>query len=470
MKKTPQKQIKNTKKAKSGRRILSLKFAIFIALFALVGSIFIYKSFAVTANNVSNNCPSLSTRENTVFWYQPIKDGDIVKFGCPKVIVGNWNWTQDDIAHVKAATGADVYSYLEMFWLPASGQFDGIDYSNVPGWQFCNNGNTPMIGDYSGSAHPNWYYVDLNSQKVIDTFKTYASNQKTKGFDGIFLDTGGQAMVYGQIWSKKSTCTQDPINTSRTAGDSFASLPISLAQLGMGSFVNIGIAPDLNVPKFRPDPTRSDCIASLPTCVPLNDIMQNANYVLNENVMNNYNDADWPHLIDVLYSDQNVPLNPARSKAKVVTMGRYFGPEDSTKPAHILYQWASMKLLNVSVNFGTGDDGVGGNRHGIAPTGLTNTQLGTPLSNWGMPGKLLTDGVHGIWYRRYSNGIIVLNNSSVTRITGVIPIFDDGSCRYLNSQPTNQAIGGAICNKTINRSLKPYTAEVITYSKLSSKR
>ncbi|MGZ6004746.1 MAG: hypothetical protein ACXWLH_01200 [Candidatus Saccharimonadales bacterium] len=422
------------------------------------------QQYNVTSTLPSANCPALATRENAVFWYQNIDDNDITKFGCPRVLVGNYDWSAQNLADIKQVTGTQTFSYLEMYWFPASGKFDGLDLSTVTGWQFCNSSNAPLLGNFSGSAHPDWYYVDLNSKAVINSYKAYLLAQKAKGFDGVFLDTGGQAMVYGKIWNKKSTCTKDPIDSSWTAADGFSKLINAAHSVGMKAFVNVGVSPDLNVPKLRPNPNSAACVSSLASCVPYDDVMRNADYVLNEGVANSFDASGWQYTIDQLYSDQNTPLNPARSHAVVVAMGRYGGPDDSTKDDHILYQWSTMKLYDVMVDFGTGDDNGGGNRHGIAPAALTNVRLGDPLKMWGKPGYIGSDKVNGIWYRRYKNGLVLVNNTSTVRVSGSIPIFDDGTCKYLRTQPSNRLIASGRCVKAVNRSLKPFSAEVLTYS------
>jgi hypothetical protein len=234
--------------------------------------------------------------------------------------------------------------------------------------------------------------------------------------------------------------------------------------------VNAGPPADPAMP-MRPDPTDPACRAGTwSRCRGLDDVTRSATWILQEGASNFGNDTAWRIDTEALASDEAYSLHP--EGARVAALGVYRGP-DADETAHILYQWAVMKLYDVPAGFGTGVDrcGIPGqepiesscNQGGLAPAPLVDAVLGQPLDPVPAPRDCAPDGWHCVWVRRYRNGIVLVNNAPTERSSGPVTPSDDGSCRRLVDAATGAPTAGGACVRTLDVPLGGFRAEVLRY-------
>ena len=441
-------------------------------LFAVAGSLALVATKAIKAN-----CPVLGNRENMSLWYQPVTiSSPLPNLGCPRTITyfNNINDLAAEKTAVKrlrdATEGAEVYRYVQMYYLPENRPMMGIDIGNNLDMAFCKSGNTPSYDTAIKTGPVHWYFLDNNEQEVYNATRAYFKQVKQAGYRGIFLDLGRIAMN-DNFWAKKSTCTQQPVVASNTSADAYAKIITLAKSMGLKVIANIG-APD-GIIKVRPDPRDSDCVNSKwASCNTLNDVVDSADYILDEGTSNKADDSTWLNSMVTLTREEHF----TRGSAKVIALGAYRGPADELVNRHIQYQWGIMKLFPVHAAFGAGIDRCGEtatqpmpadcNRGGIVPPELINTQLGTsPLDPAPLKYACDADGWHCIYARRYYKGLVLVNNSSSQKVSGTVRFFDDGSCRYTSVQPSGNEVAGKTCVTGLNRSLPPFSAEIFIYSK-----
>src|SRR5690349_20119056 len=97
--------------------------------------------------------------KNVPFYYDgstPLRTGsDLSRLGHPSIVVTTTKGSSGDADAIAAihSTGAKAYRYVQYYWAPQSGDYDGINLKEHPGWVFCGaRGSTPLGRTTDGGA------------------------------------------------------------------------------------------------------------------------------------------------------------------------------------------------------------------------------------------------------------------------------------------------------------------------------
>jgi hypothetical protein len=413
--------------------------------------------------------------DNVAFWYQPITAStDLGRLGHPRVLVqfSPSNRAANErlaVNRIHAGTGGAAYRYVQLYYLPVHRRMMNISMAGHPDWAFCQTGHLPAYDTSVKTGRERWMFVDANNRGVVDAFRAYLLRVKSWGWDGIFLDLAHRAFTEG-FWDRTSTCATNPVVPGRVSADAYAALVPLARSLGLQVMVNGGAPADPALP-MRPDPGNAACRAALwSRCRGLDDVVRNATWILHEGASNWSDDTAWLAQIRALATDEVYSRNAAG--ARVAAFGVYRGP-GVDQPAHVVYQWAVMKLYDIPAGFGTGVGRCGVpaqlpiesacNQGAIAPPALVDARLGPPLDASPAARACAADGWHCVWLRRYQDGLVVVNNTASARTTGPIELTADHSCRTVADAVTGARRARGACTPTMDVTLAPYRAQVLGY-------
>lgn len=354
-------------------------------------------------------------RESVVFFYQRIDPvSDAAKFAGASAVVTSPQPDEQGAAAAIHAAGARAFMYVNVYWLPWSQVYDGIELSQHPGWAFCMRGHQPLLG--RTVAGDPWYYLDLNEQRARAAVMSYLASLKAAGFDGVFFDRGSPALrgrpPSGLAWVR-STCTQRPIMAGRPrSANVFVNLLREVKQrLGLSIYMNYG-HPFSSI-RLRPDPDDPGCRGVSPTpCRYLRDVWRWVDRVIDEN-------ANPPTLAGFAadyrenMASQRGGSRPGRP-ARVIREIKV----QSVDPVLVFYLWARARLFRLATFVNTGDDrcvsAAPDQRHKCQRFGtfpqLTQIHLGAALGP--RPGRhACVSAAPGacVWTRRYASGLVALN-------------------------------------------------------------
>lgn len=450
--------------------------------------------------------PGSGFREGVVFYYQNITSATpLSKFGsAAMVITSSQDGLIDDQATRDAneraaverihAAGALAFRYVNAYWMPRGGEYEGLDIWANQGFIFCRSGSTPLLGrvapDPRSGEMAEWYFLDLNERAARNYFSaTYFPRvHETWGYDGVFLDRGSAALKGGtdsagaDVWHVKSTCTQDPVVSGRKLSDAFVSLAGQAQAIGLDVIMNYGTSPFGRGPgpRMRPDPRDSDCRAHRwKRCRILEDVWSKVDFVLDESPApsvpaagsREYRNGDWA----VDRAENRANETDARHAGKVIGLIKNANTSNATtRTNEVMYQWARARLYDLQLAVNTGDDGCSpgvsacwryGDAKGGPWTDLASVELGAPRDR--VPFVVACDSgssVRCVWVRRYRWGMVMLNRSATTRSTGFVNL-GLGDCRYIFRVREQAFLEPNNCVSRLKRTLGPWSASVFEYDR-----
>ena len=387
-------------------------------------------------------------RENVSFFYQQVTSAtNLSRLGDVKLVVAGPQ--RDDAASVARikATGAKAYRYVQSYWFPKGKTFDGLDISAHPDWTFCSSGGTPLAGRTDGSGTV-WWFLDMNEQPVHQYFLDKFRALKAAGWDGVFLDRGFASLTGDPYHAadKFSTCTGQPAKSGATFADAYVGIMALAQQAGVPLIINYGISP------FDPrTPLRSDAW----------NVLSSTGLVLDEAV-SHPRDQRWAADFAVnLQNEQN-----AQHRGRVIGL-LTTATVGAQNRQSVYYGWTRVKLFAIPLGVNTGDAGCAYaaglpcNQFALYPE-LANVGYGSPLSKRPESTQCAPgDAIHCLWFRRYQNGMSLLNVSSATR-TIVVPI-GIGGCRYVFDLFANRSIDGGRCVNSVSVQLGAWEGHPLQY-------
>ena len=383
-------------------------------------------------------------RENATFLYQPLKAQDLPSVGAPKLMV----LTETASAAAAHAAGVRAYKYVQFNWFPTTGPWNGTTANRRAQWRLCGPSGTPL-GDTSTSRL--LWYADFNERGFVDAMLAFAQRMKARGFDGLFIDVSGRALL-GPRSKTLSTCTENPVTPNLRTSDAYVAFLRRVRALGLR--VAINYPSPFADPLLRPAPTGTATV---------DDLRPIVDFVLHENAAS-VDLMPFPDLISRLRGDAQ------SSGGKVVEMAKSQRmPASPGKSEHERAVWALAKLAGQPVVLNTGNDLCRGAgrvpggclRMGLAPD-LVNLQLGAAIDP--LPRGTDCNARTGTcaWFRRFQSGFVVYNPTLDPKVRKVaIPVTADGSCRRVN-EVRGQNITNGRCVKSLAVNVSPGQGRIFT--------
>lgn len=394
--------------------------------------------------------------------------------GSPKVVVTT---PKDDgpidAKAVKAihAIGAKAYLYVQYYWAPTSGDYEGISLPQHPDWAFCRGAAKHVpVGRVQGGGTV-WHYLDTNETAVRARIATILRGYRNEGWDGVFFDRGQAATQYAYdihhkpIWDRVSSCTAHPYQRGATFADAYANTLGLARHVGLKVIVNNGSSPFDPTIRMRPDPHNRACRnANWSRCHFLSDEWNDVNLVLSETASAPKDERWWSTFTGNGRSERN-RRNGHRTIA-LITTANLGGVQNQTRKK-IFYAWGRVRLFNMPVAINTGNDRCAGgkqaicNRFGAYPK-LTDHNFGRPITS--RPESTKCGSVKHyrcVWIRRYTKGAVVVNVSPVRHRVRVA--LGRAHCRHVYDMLRNAPLAGDRCVRSVTFTLKPWSAHPLRY-------
>lgn len=405
------------------------------------------------------------------------------RLGTPAVVVTTPKADDQDSIAAIHRIGAKAYRYVQFFWAPKSGVYEGIDLATHPDWAFCSSGATKAVGRYTrgadGSSMP-WYFLDTNEVAVRQAIRAQLQSLADAGWDGVFFDRGEAATQYAAdvhghpVWYQKSSCTGTPASPGARLSDAYVHL-LSLAHSVRGAgaaarlhvMMNNGKSPFDSVTPMRPNPRDADCRARRwSRCSHLADAWPSLNLVLNETAVRP-RDVSWARTFAANQASERNRTHGHRTVA-MITTATLGGRTNARSKAKVFYAWSRIKLFNIAVAVNTGDGGCAGvagicNRYGVYPQ-LTNTRFGKPRGARPVAQSCIRKSkVHCVWLRRYAQGVNVLNASGRSRSSARVAL-GTATCRHVYDVYAGAPLARNRCVKVVRIRLPAWSGRPLRYS------
>lgn len=398
------------------------------------------------------------------------------KLGNPAIVVTTPKSDEPGTVNAIQSIGAKAYRYVQFYWSPNNGDYEGINLKTHPGWAFCRSLSTKSLGRTTNGGAVRWYFIDANENAVRTRFKEILQGFKDDGWDGVMFDRGQAATQYAKdksghpVWDRKSSCTSSPYKRGARFADAYVNMLGLAHEVGLQAMMNNGRSPFDPVTPMRPDPANSACQAARwTTCRYLSDAWPKVNLVLNETAVSP-KDVDWTReFTGNRRSERN--SSHGRRTVALITTGSLGGAEHQHKPA-VYYAWSRIKLFNLAVAVNTGDGGcpTGGstsgvcNRYGVHPE-LVNLAFGAPLATGPVSqGCVGRSKIHCVWLRRYARGVNVLNASATSRSAAKVTLGTSG-CRYVYDVYNSTTLAGNTCVNHVYLRLPAWSGRPLKYSR-----
>jgi hypothetical protein len=419
--------------------------------------------------------------KNVTFYYgggtQLRKGANLSGLGHPSVVVTTAKGPQRDAAAVRAihSVKAKAYRYVQFYWAPGDGDYEGINLHQHPGWAFCESGQRKVVGRKTAGGKRSWYFLDTNETAVRTRIRSLLNHYKAQGWDGVMFDRGQAATEYGKdidgrpVWYRRSTCTSHPYKAPARFADAYVNMLGLAHAAGLQAMMNNGKSPFDPVIPMRPAPWNVSCQqARWSKCRFLSDIWSKVNLVLNETATRP-RDEDWGRTFTANQRSERDASHAHRTVA-LITTGSLRGRHNQTR-AKVFYAWSRIKLFNLAVSVNTGDGGCPGepadavcNRYGVYPQ-LVDTVWGKPLG----PKPVTQSCARGskvrcVWVRRYIRGTNVINVRGTARKH--LPIsLGRSTCRYVYDVYHRAPLAGNKCVKTVRMNLPPWSGRPLKTSR-----
>lgn len=384
-------------------------------------------------------------RENATFLYQPFTAQDLPSVGAPKLMV----LTETASAAAARAAGVRAYKYVQFNWFPATGPWNGTTAAQRSQWRLCGPSGTP-VGDGISSSRFLWY-ADFNERGFVDAMLAFAQRMKARGFDGLFIDVSGRALL-GPRSKTRSTCTGNPVTPGLRSSDAYVAFLRRVRALGLRLAINYP-SPFAD-PLLRPAPTGTGTV---------NDLRPIVDFVLHENAAS-VDFMPFADLLSRLFGDAQWAGGKVIEMAKSQRM-----PGSPGKSQNERSVWALAKLAGQPVVLNTGNDLCAGAgrvpggclRMGLAPD-LVNLQLGAPIDPLPRGADCSAQTWTCAWFRRFQSGFVVYNPSLDATVRKVsLSVTADGSCRRVN-EVRGQNITNGKCVRSLAVKVSPGQGRIFT--------
>lgn len=396
---------------------------------------------------------------------------DLSDLGNPTVVVATGTGEEAQQIAAIHSIGAKAYRYVQYYWAPQGRPYEGVNFTQLPGWKFCRSGDTGLIGRTVGSER--WYFIDTNEIAVRNRIRDALVAIRARGWDGVMFDRGAAATQAvldtrgRRNWFRRSTCTHDPYRSRATFSDAYMHMVGMARGVGLGTMMNNGRSPfDPSLP-MRPDPSDKQCREALWSyCRKVDDAWPRLDLVLNERAARP-RAQDWRSTFTGnRRSERNTSYG--RRTVGVITTASLGGVRHQRPPA-VFYQWARIKLFDLPVAVNTGDDGCDGapdgsvcNRYGLYPA-LTSIRFGAPLTSLPASGNCVgTSDVRCTWLRRYAAGMSVVNVTDEQR-TARLPLGLN-ECRYVYDVFHQTPLNANRCVTRVRLDLPAWSGRPLLYA------
>ncbi len=445
---------RNSKKNQSTLLITKLKNLsklsrglLFVAIFAVVGG-----SVILLAQALNNNKLQLSSA-NAALYFHLIKDtpewekNSLPLIGKPRLVITRAQGTEDaERFAIKKIheTGGLAYRYLQYFWFPdnKADPDTGLNISQNPDWIYCRQGNTPLFGvRFEGVKS---YFLDLNERAARDNMIAFYKKIKDWGYDGVFVDIGRGArsgrtdypLADQLIPGEPSTCTKDPIVANRSFADSYIETITQAKALGLKTILNYDRA---HVPGKK-----------LP-----------ANW---------YNYLDWT--LDESVNNSNIPWQ------EIYDSNRYAELDGQGKTIQLIKE--DIKDANGKPITNKDDVYFRSSRARLFSSPIAvnslNSRLYPELTSATLNGPFVAgpftiscdDTATGqcLWARRYSGGLVIVNNTNQNKSTKNIWLGTQ-SCRTVKNLYSGQLLDGGACITSLDLSIPAKSGRIFLYNVLN---
>jgi hypothetical protein len=216
---------------------------------------------------------------------------------------------------------------------------------------------------------------------------------------------------------------------------------------------------------MRPDPSNSACRSrTWEACHFLNDVWDKITLVLDE-APAHPQDQLWA--FDFTANQRNEQDHDHGGKVVALITEGTLGKGNYNR-ANVYFQWARVKLFNIPVAVGTGDDGCKKgadegicNRQGAFPE-LNDLNFGRSLSP--QPASQACDAgskIRCVWSRPYSSGLDVVNPSPTSKTVKVA--LSTSGCRRVRDVLADQVLNGGRCVTDVTLTLSPWSGRPLQY-------
>lgn len=417
---------------------------------------------------------------NVTFYYDgrtPLRPGaDLGALGSPSIVVTTPRPDETGAVRAIHERGALAFRYIQFYWAPSHGMYEGIDLGRNRGWAFCGSGDEPMLGRTTSPAKGEpvkWYFLDVNEHGLRRTLSRILQRYRDLGWDGVMLDRGGAATQNAvdyegrPVWYARSSCTQDPYRPGARFADAYMGMLPLIRRAGLKIMVNTGTSPfDPEIP-FRPDPRDQACRArNWASCHFSRQDWQRGDIMLDESV-SFPRDVRWRRSFISNQRAENA-ARAGRYTVGLITTYTLGGRAHQTR-SDVFYEWARAKLFNLPMAVNTGNDNCDGSRAGVCNRfgsypELVDADFGDPTTTGPSP-SLCQQGsrVQCVWKRNYTRGINLVNVSPEVRLTTIR--LDNAECRYVYDVFANKPLANNTCVSRFPVLLSPWTGRPLLYSR-----
>ena len=413
---------------------------------------------------------------NPVFYYAgkaPLSPGaDLSALGKPSIVVTTAPKNEQEAVAAIHGLGAKAYRYVQFFWAPDKGSYEGIDLGTHPDWAFCRSGDQPLRGRTTTNPDGgklDWYFLDTNERGLRSRIAQLMASYKALGWDGLMWDRGGAATqnavdAKGQpVWDAASSCTGHPYRTHARFADAYVNMLGLARQAGLQVMLNTGTSPYDPVRPFRPDPNDPDCRdRQWQQCSHTRDGLSDADLELNESV-SFPRDEQWRRTFE---GNQRAERKGRRVVGLITT--HTLGGASHQNRADVFYEWARVKIFNLPLAVNTGNDGCHGsqrdvcNRYGAYPE-LSDIRFGKPSAD--SPSARQCQGgsdIRCVWSRQYAKGLDLVNVSD--RALSVRVIVPGERCRRVYDVFAAEPLAGDRCVTDLSVDLPPWSGRPLLES------
>ncbi len=371
---------------------------------------------------------------------------------------------RDEGAAIKAIhdSGAKAFQYVQYYWAPADQPFEGLDLGAHPEWAFCGSGSQPLVGRTAGATSTKWFFLDLNEKSLLAQIASQLGDLRSRGWDGVMFDRGWAATQSGtdlsgaDVWSRASTCTDDPVAPNATFSDAYVAMTGEGHKAGLEVLLNSGFSPFDPVIPMRPDPASEACRAhEWANCTFVDDVWPHVDFMLDE-APAHPGDTNWG--VDFEANTRNEKDRDHRGRVLGLITSGTLAPLENNHD-NVYFEWSRARLFDFPVTVNTGDGGCPGsspeaacNQKGIYPE-LNSVRLGQPIAE--APASMQCDTgstTRCVWYRQYSDGLVVVNVSRDPKPGVQVPLGVEG-CRYVLDLHSGQPLFDDRCVTSVSLDL-----------------
>lgn len=417
-----------------------------LLLTIVLGSLFFF-------TKADDNTPLQRASAGVTLYFQQINDtaqwqqNSYPLIGKPRLVITRHQGTDaDEQFAVKKIheTGGLAYRYLQYFWMPDNNADpdNGIKITDHPDWIYCKQGDTPLLGRNVNGVKS--YFLDLNEKAVDDNMKAFYKKVKDVwGYDGVFVDIGRGARSGRKDFpeakqlnpAQPSTCTQNPVIPGRSFGNAYMQTLTNAKAAGLKTILNYDRA---YVPgKMLPS-----------------SWYQYLDWTLDESTNDDDIRQTWYDIFNVNRAAE------IQGQGKTIQLIKEFIKDANGKPTtnknDIYFRSARAKLFSSPIAINSLDPR-------LYPE-LASATLNGPFAQ-GPQAITCTNLATGecLWYRRYSGGFVIVNNTKQNLSTKNVKI-NTQTCRFIKNLYSGQMLKDGICLNSIDMSIPAKSGRILQYN------